>query len=188
MGMSVDAKLMYGYPMPEIPYPHPEWYDEEYGLDLERAWFILNAPKDIKALDLTAEETDDWNSLPYDGNGNAAWDKRTPEEKARGEEYSRRHGLFLDAQREWLKQNPVPVELEYVGSYDSEEKFLAVKYEGKPVVHSTKWSATRVTEDDLKAPVSPEEAKAVLDEFCTTLGLEPSTEPVGWYLAPLYSH
>ncbi len=183
MGMSLYAKLMYGYPMPEIDYDdQPDWYDEDYGLEIEDAWFKVKAPDSIKALDLTEEESSAWNAIPYPPFGTGRRED-TPEYK----EFSDRYGVFLDAKRAWLKENPVPVEEERYGGSEETQTFLVYKHEGKPVMVETYWDAVRLDEKDLTAPVTDLIAKGEMDSFLRELGLEPGEDQkIGWYLAPLY--
>ncbi len=185
MGSSVEAKLLFGYPLPDLDDKDfdyedlPEWYDEDAGFDLEEAWFQTHGPAEVKLLDLTKEEHDLWNSIPYPKEGRR---EDSPEYRA----FSSKYGTYLEARREWLRKNPCPAHLEYVGAYDEGEHFLVVMHEGSPVMISTDWTARRITREDLKEPMSTGEAKAMLDDFCTSIGLPVGDEPVGWFLAPLY--
>lgn len=178
MGMYLYAKLMFGYPAPELDHDDlPAWYDEDDGLDLEHAWFYQHGPVEVKDLNLSEEEMEDWNLSERD---------HSEEDKARFDAYSARYREYLDARHAWLQKNPCPVHLEYIGSYDEGEHFLVVCHEGVPVLVETCWTTRRITREDLKEPMSRGEATALLNDFCTSIGLPVNDEPAGWFLAPLY--
>lgn len=179
MGMSVYAHLYYGYVMPEVEYDE-EWDEDNEDLDDESLWFRALGPQEIKDLDLTKEETDAWNAIPYTAQGRR---EDLPEYKA----FSDKYGIYLDAKSEWLKKNPLPASQEPIGSYESDDKFLALHGpDGEKLGTYTYWDALPVDLNDPMFQVDQAEAKKTLDAYLTTIGITPPEALPQWHLVPLY--
>lgn len=187
MGMSLSAKLMFGYPMPEIDYDNrPAWYTESSGVDLDAAWDHTFLPDEIKALDLSPEQHAAWNAIPYPPWNSGVRREHTPEYKALSDAY----GMYLDARREWLQENPLPAVLEYAGHGDGElQYFLVPLVDGKPLMTEADYHAEPIDLKALMAKVDEDVAWAAqntLDTFLTSIGIDPAEAKAGWHLAPLY--
>ena len=187
MGRSVDAYLRFGYVLPELDW---EDYDEnaeddEESEDVEALWVRANAPESVTSLALTPEESAEYNAIPYDGNGNPAWDKRTEEQKVRTEYFRAKSSVYYKAKSEWLKDNPCEVQLDWIGSYEGEEKFLLYAPGGKAAGIRASWEAAPLDLNDPDLKVDVAEVKAKLDAVCTLLGRKPPEDDPAWYLYPL---
>lgn len=172
---------MYGYMMPETEYDE----DRDDGLDMEEEWFKAHGPERIKALDLSREEHVAWNALPYFCGWGA--DKRTPQQKAAYEDFEARYSIYSAARRTWLKMYPVPADTQYVGSYESEELFLALcGPDGRRLTVWANWAAVPVDFGDPLFVVDQQKAKNTLDSFLRDIGIEPPEDLPQWHLIPCY--
>jgi len=179
MGMDVTAKLVYGYPAPEIDYENPPaWFGEDEDYDIEAAWDTL-LPEEIKNLDLTDAEKKAWNAIPY-----SVGRENTPEYKAFLDKYR----AYLEARRGWLKQNPCPVKVEYAGHGDGGLTLLFTPLvDGKTLTVEADWEAVPVDLGEvLGSSVTRKGLQETLDDFCATVGLDPDGARAQWYLVPLY--
>jgi len=178
--MDLSAKIMFGYPLPDHEY-------EDF--DPDQIWFDLYAPEEVKQLDLSEEERDAWNALPYHVVGFGP-DPHTADERLAADAFSSRLDVFLDARFAWEKKNPCPVKVEHCGHGDDLQSFLTAKGPNSDKLKAeADWRAEPLNLLPFDTHMDQQEAERiqeVLDGFCAATGLDPEGAEVGFYLAPLY--
>jgi hypothetical protein len=151
MGRSTDGQFSYGCVFEEgFEFP---WDDEKYDGEIEEWWMdVLGFVNNVES--------------PYDeaGNYKPGFNSRSPE-----------IGKFFQSRREWLKDNPIPVELVNYCSGDYPMYLLASKS-----ITASRGGPTKVSQDFMLNAVT---AHAQLTDFLTTYSIDYDPDQVGWWLS-----
>ncbi len=151
MGVSTDGQLSYGCVFEEgFEFP---WDDEKYDGDIEEWWM------DISGFVNPVE-------CPYDEDGNykLGFDEGSPE-----------IGKFFESERNWLKNNPIPVELVNYCSGNYPMYLLASKS-----ITASRGGPTNVDQDFMS---DEETVHKKLIDFLTTYNIDYYSSQVGWWLS-----
>lgn len=151
MGVSTDGQLSYGCVFEEgFEFP---WDDEKYEGDIEEWWM------DVSGFVNPVE-----NPYGADGNYKPGFDEGSPE-----------IGKFFESERNWLKNNPIPVELVNYCSGDYPMFLLASKD-----IEAIRGGPTNVDQDFMS---DVETVHKKLIDFLTTYNIDYDPAEVGWWLS-----